>query len=67
MERTADEAEYVLAVLQRMRGEVCANPELFDRDAQERIDEAIFCIRKVIQSTRTQLMIYSVQDETKAA
>ena len=67
MQRTVDEAEYVLAVLQRMRCEVFANPELFDRDAQQRIDEAIVCIQQVIRSTQTQLMIYSAQDETKAA
>ena len=67
MERTVDEAEYVLAVLQRMRCEVFANPELFDRDAQRRIDEAIVCIQQVVRSTQTELMIYSAQDETKAA
>jgi hypothetical protein len=44
MERTVDEAEYVLAVLQRMRGTVSANPELFDPNAQARIDEAIICV-----------------------
>ena len=67
MQRTVDEAEYVLAVLQRMRCEVFANPELFDRDAQRRIDEAIVCIQQVIRSTQTQLMICRAQNETKAA
>jgi hypothetical protein len=41
MDRRANEAEYVLAVLRRMREEVTANPQLFDPDAQERIDKAI--------------------------
>ena len=67
MERTVDEAEYVLAVLQRMRGEVSANPDLFDRDAQRRIDEAIVCIQQVIRSTQTELMIYRAQEEKEAA
>jgi hypothetical protein len=67
MERTVDEAEYVLAVLQRMRCEVFANPELFDRDAQRRIDEAIVCIQQVIRSIQTQLVICRAQNETKAA
>ena len=44
-----------------------ANPDLFDRDAQRRIDEAIVCIQQVIRSTQTELMIYRAQDETKAA
>ncbi len=41
MDRRADEADYVLANLRRVREEVVANPELFDPDALERIDEAI--------------------------
>jgi hypothetical protein len=35
MERTMDEAEYVLAILHRMRAGVSANPILFDPDAHE--------------------------------
>ncbi len=35
MERLVDEAEYVLAVLHRMRNEVSANPNLFDEDARQ--------------------------------
>jgi len=35
-----DEAEYALAALYKMRGEVSANRESFDPDAQERIEEA---------------------------
>jgi hypothetical protein len=50
-----DEAEYVLAALGRMRGEVSANPELFDPHAQERIDEAIVRIQDVLRSARSQL------------
>jgi hypothetical protein len=41
MNRLADEAEYVLAVLQQTRDEVTANPTLFESDAIERIDKAI--------------------------
>lgn len=64
MERTVDEAEYVLAILHRMRAEVSANPILFDPDAQERIDEAIVCIQKMLRSARSQC---SVTQEIKAA
>jgi hypothetical protein len=39
VDRRTDEAEYVIAVLHRMREEVIANPELFDPDAQERTDK----------------------------
>jgi hypothetical protein len=67
MERTVDEAEYVLAVLQHMRGTVSANPELFDPDAQVRIDEAIICIQNVIRSTPSELTICSVEQQIKAA
>ncbi len=47
MDRRADEADYVLANLRRMRTEVVANPELFDPDALEHIDEAIAYILAV--------------------
>jgi hypothetical protein len=67
MERTLDEAEYVLAVLQRMRGTVSANPELFDPDAHVRIDEAIIHIQKVIRSNPSELTNSSVEQEIKAA
>jgi hypothetical protein len=33
--------QYVHGILFRMRDEVDANPDFFDSDAQERIDEAI--------------------------
>jgi hypothetical protein len=39
-DRRADDADYVLANLRRMREEVTPNPELFDPDALEQIDEA---------------------------
>ena len=64
MERTMDEAGYVLAILHRMRAEVSANPMLFDPDAQGRIDEAIVCIQNMLRSARLQC---SVEQEIKAA
>lgn len=50
MDRLADEAEYVLAILYRMRDEVIANRAWFDSDALERIDEAIARIEGVAQT-----------------
>jgi hypothetical protein len=67
MQRTVDEAEYVLAVLYRMRDEVSANPKSFDPGAQERIDEAIACTQDVLRSAQSQLMIRSVEPEINAA
>jgi hypothetical protein len=67
MQRAVDEAEYVLAVLCRMRDEVSADPESFEPDAQQRIDEAIVCIQDVLRSARAQLMICSVEQKAKAA
>jgi hypothetical protein len=64
MQRLVDEAQYVLALLYRMRDEVSANPELFDPGAQERIDEAIARIQAVLRSTRSELV---VEQEVKAA
>ncbi len=66
MQRIVDEGEYVLAALYRMRKRVSANRELFDPDAQERIDEAIVRIQDVLRSTRSQLR-WSVEQEVKAA
>jgi len=60
-----DEAEYVLAVLCRMRDEVSAEPDLFDPGAQERIDEAIVRAQDVLHSAGSQLM--SEQQKAKAA
>ncbi len=64
MQRLVDEGQYVLALLYRMRDEVSANPELFDPDAQERIDEAIARIQAVLRSTRSELV---VEQKVKAA
>lgn len=52
MQRVVEEAEYVLAILRRMREEVAARPELFDPDARERIDKAIVSIENVAQVAR---------------
>ena len=41
VDRLSDETEYVLIVLHQMRQEATANPQLFDRRALERIEEAI--------------------------
>jgi hypothetical protein len=67
MERTMEEAEYVLAVLQQMRGEVSTNPELFDSDAQERIDQAVSYVQDILLSIRSQLMTPTVEQQIKAA
>ncbi len=67
MQRIVDEAEYVLAALNRMRDEVSADPKLFDPDAQERIDEAIVRIEDVLRSARSQLMTWNAEQEVKAA
>lgn len=52
MDRLADEAEYVLAILYRMRDEVIANRTWFDPDALERINEAIARIEGVAQQSQ---------------
>ena len=67
MERVVDEAQYVLTVLCQMRDEVLADPELFDPDAQERIDEAIARIQTGLRSTRLELTIWRVEQKVKAA
>jgi hypothetical protein len=67
MERTMEEAEYVLAVLHQMRGEVSTNPQLFDSDAQERIDEAVAYVQDILLSIRSQLMTPTVEQQIKAA
>lgn len=41
MDRVAEERQYVLAILYRVREEVSANPDSFDLSAQARIDETI--------------------------
>jgi len=65
MQRVVDEAEYVLAVLQRVRDEASANPELYDPDAQERIDEAIARVQDVLRDA--QLTVCSEEKIQKAA
>jgi hypothetical protein len=62
-----EEAEYVLAVLQQMRGEVSTNPELFDSDAQKRIDQAVSYVQDILLSIRSQLMTPTVEQQIKAA
>ena len=62
-----EEAEYVLAVLHQMRGEVSTSPELFDPDAQERIDEAVVYVQDVLRSIRSELMTPAVEQPIKAA
>ncbi|MGB8062161.1 MAG: hypothetical protein WCF26_09725 [Candidatus Sulfotelmatobacter sp.] len=41
MDRVTEERQYVLQILYRMRDEVVSNPDLFDLDAQERIEQSI--------------------------
>jgi hypothetical protein len=41
VDRIAEERQYVLAILYRMREEVAINPDSFDADAQARIDNTI--------------------------
>jgi hypothetical protein len=67
MQRVIDEAEYVLAVLYRMRDEVSANPKLFDPDAQGQIDESIARNENALGSVRSELMISSAEQKVKAA
>ena len=67
MQRLLDEAEYVLAVLCRMKEEVSAHPEWFDPDAQERVDEAIVRTQAIVCSARRALTTWSVKQSLKAA
>jgi hypothetical protein len=67
MERVVDEAEYVLAVLHRMRDEVTAYPTLFDPDAPERIDEAIEHVQQMLRMARLRLTTWSAEQKVKAA
>ncbi|HTT24993.1 MAG TPA: hypothetical protein VMG82_39125 [Candidatus Sulfotelmatobacter sp.] len=55
MQRVVDESEYVLTVLHRMRNEAAANPELYDPDAQRRIDEAIARVEEVLRHARLKI------------
>ena len=67
MQRQIDEAEYVLAVLYQVRDEVSTNPELFDPDAQKRIDETSARVQDLLQSTRSELIKWNVVHKVKAA
>lgn len=67
MQRVVDEAEYVLAVLRRMRDKVSENPELYDPHAHERMDEAISHVQHVLWSARSQLKNWTVEQNVKAA
>lgn len=67
MEQIMEEAEYVLTVLRQVRGEVSTTPELFDPDAQERIDEAVLYVQDILLSIRSQLMTPTVEQQIKAA
>ena len=67
MERVVEEAEYVLGVLSRMRDEVTANRQLFEPDAQERIDQAIARVQCVLRMASSELMTPRVEQEVKAA
>ena len=52
MQRVVEEAEYVLAILYRMREEAVAHPDLFEPDAQERIDKAIAIVEGVREAAK---------------
>ncbi len=67
MQRVIDEAEYVLTVLRRMREEIAENPELYDPDAQKRMDEQIARVQEVSRSARSELKKWTVQQDVKAA
>jgi hypothetical protein len=47
MDRRADEADYLLENLLRMREEVVAHPEWLEPNALERLDKAIASIQEV--------------------
>jgi hypothetical protein len=67
MQRVVDESEYVLRILQRMRDEASANPELYDPDARQRIDEAIARVEDVLRYARSRLMAPSAAQAQEAA
>ncbi len=49
MQSVIEEAEYVLAILRRMREEAATHPDLFEPDAQERIDKALAIVERVMR------------------
>ena len=67
MQRVVDEAEYVLTVLRRMREEIAENPDLYDPDAQKRMDEEVARIQGVLKSARSESQNCTVQQKVKAA
>jgi hypothetical protein len=44
----------VLTVLQRMRNKASANPELYDPDAQKRIEEAMARVGEVLRDAQAE-------------
>lgn len=65
MQRVVDEARYVLAVLHRMREEISANPELYDPDAQKRIDEATARVENLLRDA--ELKLRSMESNVRVA
>lgn len=65
MQRVVDEARYVLTVLHRMREEISANPELYDPDAQKRIDEATARVENLLRDA--ELKLRSVESNVRVA
>jgi hypothetical protein len=53
MDRMTDERLYVLEILYRMHDEIGVNPDLFDHDAQERIDQAIALLQSPGEKANT--------------
>lgn len=50
MDRVVDESNYVLSILKRMREEIRLKPDLFDPDAQRRINEAITLLKHATET-----------------
>ncbi len=65
MQRVVDEARYVLTVLHRMREEISANPELYDPDAQKRIDEATARVENLLRDA--ELKLRSMESNVRVA
>ncbi len=65
MQRVVDEARYVLTVLHRMRDEISANPELYDPDAQKRIDEATARVENLLRDA--ELKLRSMESNVRVA
>jgi hypothetical protein len=52
VDRLGDETEYALIILHQMREEATANPQLFDPQALERIEEAIALLQSGRQAVK---------------